>query len=266
VAAAALVVVIGLYIALLVYIRHAQAPPDVAGLAHSQPVAAADRLAVSATSAALKAVAPDGASWLVPGPTSVSDRCVSIKSDWLLHPWAGTSCVRAVTAYFFFNGSFQQRVRAWDAVLRASGWVTAGDPLSVPLSYYAEYGHKPDLNQPGLRYLATSLPQSDPYYRAIHGSATPGQSVDLVFRWAERPEVSRSLEDFDAVPGPSTVVAWRQKSTVSPNAVESAAFTRYQYVAIATINVVYYDSAVPARTPVTYSGHENCRTGSDTCD
>jgi hypothetical protein len=262
----ALVGVIGLYVALNVYSRHLATPPDVAGIARSQSVVDADRAAVAATSADLKALAPDGASWLAPGPAGVSDLCVSHQNDGFVASWTPTACVRTITAYFFFNGSFERHMQAWDAALRATGWVTIGDPLSLPLSYYAKYGHKPEPGEPSLRYLATSLPLSDPYYRALPGSPAPAQSVDLVFRWAERPQVSPSFADYDETPGPTTVVAWIQKSTLSPGAVESAAFTRYQFVAVATLTLVYYDLAAHARTPTTNSGHENCLTGSETCD
>jgi len=243
-AAAALVVVIGLFIALNIYVRHAQTPPDVVGIARSRHVVDADHAAVSALSADLKALAPDGASWLAPGPAGVSDLCVSHENDAFIPSWTGTRCIRTITAYFFFNGAFGQHMQAWDAALRATGWVTiGGDPLGMPLFYYAKYGHKPESGEPSLRYLATSLPMSDPYYHALPGSSTPGQSVDLVFRWAERPQVSDSFEDYDETPGPTTVVAWLQRAILSPGAVESAAFTRYQFVAVATLTAVYYDSA-----------------------
>jgi hypothetical protein len=264
-AAVALVVVIGLYIAINIYVRHAQTPPDVAGIARSQPVAAADRAAASAMSADLKALAPDGASWLAYGPTAVSDLCVSHQNVGFIGSWTGTRCERTITAYFFFNGSFEQHMRAWDTALRATGWITTGDPLSLPLSYYAKFGHKPEPGDPRLKYLATSLPLSAPYYRALPGSPAPGQSVDLVFRWAERPAVSPAFPVNDETPGAATVIAWIQKATAASSGVESAAFDRYQFVAVATLSLVYYDLMAPVRTSITNSEHENCRTGSETC-
>jgi hypothetical protein len=271
-AAVALIVVIALYAVMIVYLRHKQNPPDVTGIARSQPIVNADHVAASATSAALKALAPAGASWLASGPTAVSDLCVSVQDGEFISSWTPVTCMRTVTAYFFFNGSFQQHMRAWDAALRATGWSPTGYPLSLPLSYYAEFGHRPEPHEPGQRYLATSLPPSGSYdyIRPFEGSSAPGRAVSLVFRWAERPQMTPSLENTDQspVPGPDTAVAWIQKATVSPDAVESAAFTRYQFVAIATLTAGYYDSAAPAQGPTTNSapavGH--CMSGSGTCN
>jgi hypothetical protein len=269
-AAAALVIVIALWAAVVLYLRHAENPPDLSGVARSQPVAAADHVAASATSGALRTLTPDGASWLVPGPTTVSDRCLSNGNGALIPAWTPATCMRTVTAYFFFDGSFQQHVRAWDAALRASGWSAAGDPLGPPVDYYTEDGHKPEKYQPRQLYLATSLPTSSPYSRSAQGSPAPGYSVSLVFDWAERPEVSPSWVGVVESQGLSTAVAWIEKPALSPDAVETAAFGRHQFVAVATLTVTYYHAPAPA-PPTTHPAahpdtHVACRSGSGTCD
>ena len=262
--AAALVIMIALYAALIIYLRHRENPPDLARVARSQPVVSADRAAASATSAALRAVVPDGASWLVPGPTAVSDRCISQQAGEFIAAWTPAICERTVTAYFFFGGSFQQRMRAWDAALGATGWYTTGSTLSQLSNFYTEWGHKPEASEPSLTYLATSLPASGPYFRALQGSSAP--SVSLVFHLAERPEASSAFAGIDESPGPSMAIAWIEKSAVSPDAVETAAFTRYQFVAVATLTVTYYDSAAPVRAPATHPASAACRSGSGTCN
>jgi len=245
-AAVALVVVLVLYAGIIIEFHHKPSGPDVAGIARSRPAVAADLAAASATSASLKSLAPSAASWLVPGPTAVSDFCASSEqSDAFTTSWTPTSCSRTVTAYFFFNGSFEQHMRAWGAALEASGWsADHGDPLSLPLSYYAQYGDRPGPGVSGRTYLATSLPSSGDYVRAGEGSSAAGPAVYLEFRWAERPQVTASVEGVYGVPvsGPNTVVAWMRKQTagVSPDVVESAAFARYQYVAVATMTAPYY--------------------------
>ena len=263
-AAAALVIVIALYAALVVYLRHRENPPDIAGIARTQPVVSADRAAASATSAALRAVGPDGASWLVPGPAAVSDYCLSQNSGEFVAVWTPTTCTRTVTAFFFFNGPFQQHLRAWDAALRATAWYTTGDTLSQLSDYYTAFGRNPEASEPSRRYLATSLPASSQYFRPLQGSSAP--SVSLVFHWAERPAVSSSFAGTDESPGPTTAVAWIEKPARSPKAVETAAFTRYQFVAIATLTATYYDAAAPVRAPATHPASAACRSGSGTCD
>jgi hypothetical protein len=263
-AAAALVIMIALCAALIVYLRHREHPPDVAGIARSRPVVSADRAAASATSAALRALAPDGASWLVPGPTAVSDWCMSQQPGEFVAAWTPTTCMRTVTAYFFFDGSFQQHMQAWDAALHATGWYTTGDPLSQLSNSYTASGHKPEADEPSPTYPATSLPASGPYFRALQGSSAP--SVALVFYLAERSEASSSLPGSDESPGPTVAIAWIEKPAVSPDAVEAAAFTRYQFVAVATLTTTYYDSAAPARAPATHPASAACRSGSGTCN
>jgi hypothetical protein len=263
-AAAALVIMIALYAALLVYLRHRENPPDIAGIARSQPVVSADHAAVSATSAALRALAPDGASWLVPGPTAVSDECYSQQPGEFVAAWTPAICVRTVTAYFFFGGSFRQHMQAWDAALRAAGWYTTGYTLSQLSNFYTAFGHNPGASEPGQTYLATSLPASGPYFRALMGSSAP--SVSLGFHLAERPEASPWVVESAASPDPVIAIAWIEKPAVSPEAVQAAAFTRYQFVAAATLTTTYYDAAAAARAPATHPASEACRSGSGTCD
>ena len=269
-ATAALAVVLALYVAVSVAFHHDETPPDVAGIARSQPVADADHLAASATSASLKVVAPPAASWLAPGPTTVSDFCESTQGDEFGAGWNPTTCTRTVTAYFFFNGSFPQHLQAWDTALRASGWSGFGDPLSETLSDYARISHKPGPGEPGPTYLATSLPRSGLYVRTDEGSPTSGQAVDLTFLWAERPQTTPSVADVDGspVPGAFTAVAWIQKpaATASPDAVESAAFAHYQFVAVATLTDRYYNAAVPTPTPSASHAVSGCMTGSKSCN
>jgi hypothetical protein len=266
--AVALVIVIAWVAILAFYLSRGHNPPDVAGIARSQPVAGADQVATSATSAAFAALPPDGASWLVPGPTAVSDLCTSRQYGEFVVAWEPATCMRRLTAYFFFNGSFQQHMRAWDAALRATGWSATGYPLGRPLGYYTEYGHKPEPSEPSQTYLATSLPASEPYYRALPGPPAPGHSISLVFNWAERPEVTPPYADTDTFlePDATTAVAWIEKEPVSPDAVEAAAFARYQFVAVATLTATYYDAAAPAQAPATHPAREACRSGSGTCD
>jgi hypothetical protein len=267
-AAAALVIVIALYAALVLYLRHLENPPDLTGVARSKAVAAADQVAASATSAALRALAPDGASWLVPGPTTVSDRCVSYGGGGFDSARSSATCIRTVTAYFFFDGSFQQHMRAWDAALRATGWDTTGYTLSQTSNDYTEFGHKPEANEPSLTYLASSLPESGAYFRALQGSWD--RSVSLVFDWAERPEVSPAFVDPVESPGLTTAVAWIEKPAMSPDAVEAAAFGRYQFVAVATLTATYYRAPTlpqaPTTHPATHPATVACRSGSGTCN
>lgn len=269
--AVALVIVIAWVAVLAFYLSRGHNPPDVAGIARSQPVAGADHSATLATSAALTALAPDDASWLVSGPAAVSDLCISRQYGEFVETWEPTTCMRRITAYFFFNGSFQQHMQAWEAALRATGWSAIGYPLAQPLNYYTKYRDKPESTKPDQTYLATSLPASDSYYHDLPGPPAPGHSISLVFNWAERPEVTPPYTDTNQFlePDATTAVAWIEKETVSPDAVEAAAFTRYQFVAVATLTATYYDAAAPAWAPTTHPAsptYEACRSGSGTCD
>jgi hypothetical protein len=268
-----LALIIAICIDLVIRQHHEQTPPDVAAVASSGPVVAADDAAATIVSARLKTLMPPGASWLVSGPSEVSDSCQSHKAGMFTEVWNPPTCVRTVTAFYFFNGSFVQHMRAWDVALRASGWSASGDPMGQPLSYYAQYGGKPESKESSRTYLATSLPSSGPYeYITAKNSSTPGLTVELGFDWAEQPQTTRSdgAAATDSLPasGPNDAVAWIQKPALTPDAIESSAFARYRYVAIASLNTEYYDSAAPSPAPTTNSdsSYHPCISGSGTCN
>lgn len=106
--------------------------------------------------------------------------------------------------YFFSDDSAEQRMRTWDAVLRASGWTEIGaDGLFGP--------------------------------------------------------ASESTAD----------VAWIQKTAVPTDVVESAVFSHYRFVALASLTVDYYGpDAEPASLPTATSNgwSGQCGTGSGTCN
>lgn len=142
--------------------------------------------------------------------------------------------------YFFSDDSAEQRMRTWDAVLRASGWTEIGadGPEQLPTSYV----------------------------RALADSSTTGQSIELTVRWVPRSEV-------DGLFGPASEstadVAWIQKTAVPTDVVESAVFSHYRFVALASLTVDYYGpDAEPASLPTATSNgwSGQCGTGSGTCN
>ncbi|MBR7827954.1 hypothetical protein KDK95_16680 [Actinospica sp. MGRD01-02] len=83
----------------------------------------------------------------------------------------------------------------------------------------------------------------------MNDAATGELTLHLDIRWAERPQLTPMADSpGDAPVDPyDATVAWIEKPAVTPDAVESAAFAHYGYVAIASLTVVYYDTA--AATP-----------------
>ena len=266
-AGVALVVVLVLFIAVGLDFHFRNEAPDVGGIARSQAVVAADHVAASAISADLKTLVPTDAPWLATGPTAVADFCESTPG--YMSGWQPTTCTRNVTAYFYFNGSFQQHMQAWDLALRSAGWDTNGSAMSRPLAEYAQFASTPAPGEPGRPQLATSLSPAGPYSRTVADSATPDEWVDLMLSWAERPQATPSFDGIDdSLPDPNAAVAWNQETNSSPDAVESAAFARYQFIAIARLSVRYYDPAqvAPTPTPSTNPAAGQCMSGSNTCN
>lgn len=229
-----------LYAVLVFKTRAENESPDVAGIARSRPVVAADRTASSDISASLRTLTPADASWLVSGPIGVSDFCGSRPPDGFGAAWSPTNCSRTVYAYFFSDDSPEQQMKAWDAALRASGWTAVGASMSK------------------------QIPAS--YVRVPQGSSTIGQRIGLAVQWVPRSEVARLFEPAGAM---ATDVAWIQQTAVPLDVLESAAFSRYRFVALASLTVEYYGpDAEPTSTPTTtskgWSGQ--CVSGSDTCD
>lgn len=268
-AGVALAVALFLFVAVSLAFHFRNEAPDVGSVARSPAVVASDRVAASATSADLKALVPSDAPWLAPGPTAVSDFCESRQG--YVSGWEPITCTRTVTAYFYFNGSFQQHMQAWDLALRSSGWDTDGSVMSRPLADYAQFASTAATGGPGLPHLATSLSPAGPYSRAVADSTTPDESVDLMLSWAERPQATPSFEGVnEQLTDPGAAVAWIQKTNSSPDAVQSSAFAHYRFVAMATLSVRYYDPAVatpaPTPTPTTNPAAGQCMSGSNTCD
>jgi hypothetical protein len=214
----ALVVVIVFWIMVAIQFHRYQEAPDVSATARSSAVVAADRGAAAETSSALTHVAPRDASWLTSGPTTVSDYCVSNTVASFGEQWGPTRCIRTVLAYYYFNGTLKQDTDTWDAALRANGWSGVGTRPGSTSGYYS---------------------------RGEDDEATGELTLHLSLRWVERPQLTPTSDPAD---NPSTdpydaTVAWIEKPAVTPDAVESAAFAHYRYVAIASLTVVYYDTA-----------------------
>jgi hypothetical protein len=240
-AGVALVVVLALYAVLMIQIHFDRQPPDVAGIAHSQPVVAADQAATSAISEGLKSLAPAHTPGLVAGPTAIFDGCASQQAASFMPSWTPTVCTRAVTEYFFSNTPFQQHLQAWSAALRTSGW-TAFSPNPTA----TDYQRPPPAN-----------------------SAVPVPTIDLTFRFAQRPRASLLfVAGYGSFPPESTTAAsWIQKVTVSPGVVDSAPFAQYPYVAEVALFARYYDpSNPPTPTPTGNPASGQCITGSGTCN
>lgn len=249
-ATVALVAVLALCAVLIVHRRFENGPPDVAGIARSQPAAAADHAVASEISAALRSLAPAGASWLASGPTAVTDYCFSGPADSFGPSWTPTSCLRMVGAYFFSDDPPQHDVQTWDATLRSSGWSVAADPSRG--------------SDESSRVLDTSL-------------VSLGYSAHLTFDWTP---LSQATDPTDgsagrwpvAGAGAGAIVVWNQETTMPPDVAESAAFSRYRFVARVTVTVWYFDSADSADgaaslpTPTGDGRRGQCVTGSDSCD
>jgi hypothetical protein len=214
-------------------------PPDVAAVAKSATVVAADRTAVAEVDTRLAAL-PQAGAWLVPGPTAILDDCQSLQDgDWS-QSWTQVTCGRMATAFFYFNGDFEEHMQAWDGELRASGWGAVGDPMDQAESYYELYGDKPAPQDTSRTYLATDLPRSGGY--CILPKGDEGK-VCLTITWAER-------------------------ISVNQDQVESAAFAKYQYIAIVEMTDVYYDpaDAPPTTLPPLDPNYTPCYSGSNTCN
>jgi hypothetical protein len=237
----ALVVVLALYAALSIGLHFEGEPPDVAGIAHSQPVATADQATTTAISEDLKTLAPAHTPWLVAGPTAVFDRCASEQGEAFMAGWTPTTCMRMVIAYFFSDTPFQQHLQTWSATLRAAGW-----------------------NSYSSNAVATTYERHPPA-----GSAVPVPTIDLTLRFAQRPETSTLFSaEFASPPAiPTSTTSWIQNTPVSPAVANSAPFAQYPYVAAATLSAWYYDpSDPPTPTPTGSPAAGQCVTGSGTCN
>lgn len=98
-------------------------------------------------------------------------------------------------------------------------------PASTPCRREEPFDpQKPEPGEPSLNYLATSLPTSGSYVRVRQDSPAAGQSVDLAFRWAQRPQATPSSEDADESGLSRGGYRCRliQRATMSPDAVEAA--------------------------------------------
>jgi hypothetical protein len=234
-------------IAAIVDLHFRNEPPDVAGIAHSRPVVAADGAATAEISAGLRALAPSGASWPVAGPVAISDACSSRNYGMIEASWSPTSCTRVVDAVFLSDDSFERHLQTWDAALRAAGWTAAA-----------------------LDRVGSS--NSTFYSRALEGSAFPGGAITLTFRSAAQSQAAAMIDlassESAAPTAPMPVVEWNQRTTVSPEAVKSAV-SHYRFAAVVTVTVQYYDSAATATAAPTATGGSGtgpCFSGSGTCN
>lgn len=239
-----------------------QSPPDVAKIAGSAPVAAADQLAADRMDTDLAEVARAGTGTTL-GPTALLDQCGSRATGEWTEVWGPVACTRTVTAYFTFNGDFERQMQDWASALATKGWRGENAyPLSMPLNYYKTMGGKPlpqDPN-PNEPYLASDLPSSDELCKPS-ASAT---SVCLRFEWAERPRTN-VLFLSGGEPGAQTVV--RQRHDVDPAQTETADFAGARYVAIVTIADTYYKpSPKPKQTSNPDPSYSPCYSGSHNCD
>lgn len=242
---------------------HDPSPPDVAAVANSAPVVAADRLATTEIDTRLTEVARAGTGTAL-GPAAVVDQCQSRRGGMWVATWSPVACARTVTAYFTFNADFERQMQGWSAALAAQGWHGQGDPLAQPLHYYESMAGKRQPGNAGAAgpYLASDLPPSGELCK----HSGPDDSVCLQFDWAERPRTRAVFLLQDA--GPQTVV--RQRHDVDPAQAESAAFGTDRYVAIVTLVDDYFkpsdkpsdkptqtSNPDPSYTPC-YSGSHNC--------
>ena len=263
-AAAAVVVAVVAFVAYAFHqldsTLHDQPPPDVAKVADSAPVAAADQLAATRMDTDLAEVAAAGTGTAL-GPAAVLDLCQSLRGGMWVSVWTPVACSRTVTAYFAFNDDFERRMQSWSAGLEAKGW-HGGGALGQPLEYYKTMAGKP--RWPDAKatdpYLASDLPSSG----QICKPSVTDASVCLRFDWAERP---RTRTVYVSADGPNSQRAVRQRHDVDPVRTESADFAGARYVAIVSITDRYYDQSVkPAKTANPDPSYTPCYSGSHNCD
>lgn len=216
---------------------HDQSPPDVAKIATSAQVTAADQLATTRMDADLAEVTAAGTG-TEPGPSAVLDQCQSRRGGMWVETWSPVGCTRRVTAYFAFNGDFEHQMQTWSAALAAKGWRGENDD---------------------------ALAQPQAYSGQLCKRSGSGDPTCLHFDWTERPKTKDPLYSVSDLG--ETVI--RQRHDVDPAQTESADFAGARYVAIVTMSDSYYTPTIKPTQPSTASppnpSYSPCYSGSHNC-
>jgi hypothetical protein len=167
-------------------------------------------------------------------------------------------CTRTVASYLAFDGDFAARNSSWDQALQAAGWHPVTETMAMIMARYRGIPD-PDATTSPTPVLASDLPSTG-YQDA--------NSTLLEIRWAERPEPPYAFQDVnDGRPAAnSATTVYRQAQVVDIVAVAQQAFTAYRYLAIVTMQQMYYNEAwrSPSPTP-TGPAYHPCFSGSNNC-
>lgn len=235
--------VVMLALALVVFVvvdyafqRHVAAP-DIAATANSAAVVqSADR--VSAVESDLLAEMAHAEPWLDQGAQAVIDSCSAVPPGFLGAAWGPVVCRRSVTAYFGFNGEFDQRVAAWEKSFASTGLTSSN--VGEVLEAYAVYDGKPEPGDPARRYTAADLPDLSAKYTPSPAAGLGGAGVGVAIGWAEDPNPNRTYDIVAPVAGPDTVI--RAMTSVDSSREQEQLFASNHFVAIVSIESQYYGS------------------------
>lgn len=219
-------------------LRQHTAEPDVAAVAAASQVAAADALAQQVETRLLsQAIA--GQTWLSSGPSALVDSCASTPPSAIGESWGPVTCDRTATTYFGFNGDFVQELRTWETHLTVDGWSKGN--LDQVIAYYDLYEGKAEPGDPARAYSATALPRFTSAYSTPNRASAGQFRIGLSINWAERPTPNAALSpEARGKPASQSGTAVRNADTVDAAAVQGQLFASHRYVAIVSLDCLYF--------------------------
>lgn len=223
----AVVAIVGIGVVIGYTLHKASTPPDVAAVATSAAVAAADQQAIRLIDdrlTTLTALAVD----MTPAATSVEDVCGSEPGSTFGAAYGPVTCVRTVTRYFGFGGAVAARSEGWDKALRAAGW-SSHEPSPQPSAW-----RRP-------------MTYDDP------------SRVGLSVEWADRPQIPMDLGPYSQLDATYA----RAEQRVEPDTAAATVYRDSPHMAVAVLQLSYFDASVePTPSPDNY---HPCYSGSGTC-
>jgi hypothetical protein len=223
-------VAIGAVVAAFLYSLHrASTPPDAAAVGRSAAVAQADQRATATLDdrmTTLTALAVD----MTPVATSVEDACGSRRGSMFGAGYGPVTCTRTVTRWFGFGGGVAARRQGWDTALRAAGWTT-DEPAPQPSAWRWPMIYR------------------DP------------ARVDLTVVWAERPRTPDDLRRSSAF----DAAYYRTDQRLDVNATAAAVYRNAPYLAVAELELSYFDASVRPTPSASPNNYHPCFSGSGTC-